>query len=1100
MNVSQQEPVATERTALLRGDDSETCSGTSSVSDICDQPLVKAHEAIYDRFSPARKRVIVALLAWSGLIPCTFIPSIPQIAFDLRTTGEVISYAVSISIFAIGVGSLFWATHSGYYGRRPIYLIGLPLLVIGSTAVGLSTSIPELMAWRFLQAFACSGGVSVGAAVIGDIYKLEERGGYMGIFFAAMLLGPALAPLAGGVAAHYASWRVMQYILAIAAAVDFVLVYFWFPETSHPGTRGIDKYNSGESKHGRKYKLLNPFESLWLLRSPNLLAITMSGFTVLFTDYALLTPLAYTIGARYGITNEAIIGLCFVPCGVGNCIGAPLGGRISDYVVAKRRKARGGVWVPEDRLWITLFAAGILTPLSVLACGIITEYVPGTLGLVLNLVSLFFNGLGVDMVLSPSASYIVDIMHTKSAESMAVNNGFRSLIMAAAIAGIFPMINLIGVARTYAIVAIIAWGGFGPFSIAATTLNYSTIMTPSTQSSTSQPTHQRFTPGHRKSQPGLLCNIEPTTSIPCRDLAPSELGPLYDYRNPLPPSWSTTGGFEIPAVVAYPSPPPTTSNLKRSVPLPNVTFHGGCRSSLVGFESTSSKLHRIFEPPMSTPHGCNLPLSPPPTIPTNTHALPLDLNTIPLTLPPTPEEDDSDIVEDDLLPQPNPPLVSQDRVESSTSAHLLSPALESSPRASDSAQLLSPLSPEWNPTGIQFLVPHDTDSSLLSSDDGDLQLRRCKEPFNDRSDLSPLDIQRSTGDDDHAMDVDPESSPEDLEECFTPRTPEPSNQPYLDSFDDFYDKSDYDRLFEDDLLSFSHPSSPSISTHSLPDLEFDDDDSHPSPPMSLISLPGADIDDDLIPIDLALPSYHPDTPANPTGLLLIDDGEPIELSMLSDIPDPDSHLAAFVSDALRNSDDPELHGLQAIRQRALASERIARQKEAAAIEEGALIARAEARRVKKQEKEKAREVAALLRLKLGLAERQRQEVVNDSCHTLGGDVEMEDERAGVSGVVKKKKKKSKNMIGSVPALVARMVFRRRTEIMKPLPNRHLEMTQKSTYSPSSLSRSPWLALPASLDGEEDEHANDGMDIFESESILHSVDADPVEEVEPGKLS
>ncbi len=106
-----------------------------------------------------------------------------------------------------------------------------------------------------------------------------------------MLLGPALAPLAGGmipppstfaalmnsrlgVAAHYASWRVMQYILALAAAIDFVMMYFLFPETSHPGTRGIDKREFAEERaKGMKYKILNPFASLRLLRSPNLLAI-----------------------------------------------------------------------------------------------------------------------------------------------------------------------------------------------------------------------------------------------------------------------------------------------------------------------------------------------------------------------------------------------------------------------------------------------------------------------------------------------------------------------------------------------------------------------------------------------------------------------------------------------------------------------------------------------------------------------------------------------------------------------------------------------------------------------------------------------------------
>jgi len=77
------------------------------------------------------------------------------------------------------------------------------------------------MVWRFLQSFGSAGGLSVGTAVIGDIYRLEERGTAMGIFFAvsvsfvnmihapviychvdfhpqAVLLGPALAPFTGG--------------------------------------------------------------------------------------------------------------------------------------------------------------------------------------------------------------------------------------------------------------------------------------------------------------------------------------------------------------------------------------------------------------------------------------------------------------------------------------------------------------------------------------------------------------------------------------------------------------------------------------------------------------------------------------------------------------------------------------------------------------------------------------------------------------------------------------------------------------------------------------------------------------------------------------
>jgi MFS family permease len=120
----------------------------------------------------------------------------------------------------------------------------------------------------------------------------------------------------------------------------------------------------------------------------------MVGTTTLLTDFVLLIPLAYTVGRRYDITNEALIGACFIPNGVGNIIGAPLAGRLSDRIVTKWRRRRGGVWVPEDRL-----RAGVsgvyLVPFSILFLGLITTYVDGIPGVVLNLVMLFVNGIGV---------------------------------------------------------------------------------------------------------------------------------------------------------------------------------------------------------------------------------------------------------------------------------------------------------------------------------------------------------------------------------------------------------------------------------------------------------------------------------------------------------------------------------------------------------------------------------------------------------------------------------------------------------------------------------------------------------------------------------
>ena len=59
------------------------------------------------------------------------------------------------------------------------------MFVIGSAGVASAPNIPSLLFWRFIQSMGNSLGPALGAAVIGDIFKLEERGGAMGVCFAA---------------------------------------------------------------------------------------------------------------------------------------------------------------------------------------------------------------------------------------------------------------------------------------------------------------------------------------------------------------------------------------------------------------------------------------------------------------------------------------------------------------------------------------------------------------------------------------------------------------------------------------------------------------------------------------------------------------------------------------------------------------------------------------------------------------------------------------------------------------------------------------------------------------------------------------------------
>jgi len=213
---------------------------------------------------------------------------------------------------------------------------------------------------------------------------------------------------------------------------------------------------------------VNPFSSLWLLRSPNIMAVALANTSAMITDYVLLIPIAYTIGARYNISNEALIGACFLPSGLGNFIASAIAGRLSDATVEKRKAAHNGIWVPEDRLRVILIG-GLFVPLSVGLSGLVTTYIAGPLGLVLNLLCLFMNGVGVDFVLTPIGSYNVDVVQSRSAEVIAAVTAFRAIILVPVTAAVLPSIETFGVAVTNGVATVIALLGYG---LIALTIRY----------------------------------------------------------------------------------------------------------------------------------------------------------------------------------------------------------------------------------------------------------------------------------------------------------------------------------------------------------------------------------------------------------------------------------------------------------------------------------------------------------------------------------------------------------------------------------------------------------------------------------------------------
>jgi len=63
-------------------------------------------------------------------------------------------------------------------------------------------------------------------------------------------------------------------IFVLLGLIIFTTIYLFFPETIQPGATGIEKMkaaNGIDSSSPTPFIFINPFKSLWLLRSPSLL-------------------------------------------------------------------------------------------------------------------------------------------------------------------------------------------------------------------------------------------------------------------------------------------------------------------------------------------------------------------------------------------------------------------------------------------------------------------------------------------------------------------------------------------------------------------------------------------------------------------------------------------------------------------------------------------------------------------------------------------------------------------------------------------------------------------------------------------------------------
>lgn len=196
----------------------------------------------------ATSRVVLLLLVvMTGIAPISLYILVPALPVLATTFGRDISIAqMTVSLYMVGIAlsQLIMGPLSDKFGRRPVLLSGLALMVAASVACIFAETLPQLIAARFFQALGGASGMVVSRAIIRDIYERDRVASMISLVIAALMIGQMVSPLTGGLIETAFGWRAIFYAVTIGALAVAVGIAIALPETRRNRAVGSGGFRS----------------------------------------------------------------------------------------------------------------------------------------------------------------------------------------------------------------------------------------------------------------------------------------------------------------------------------------------------------------------------------------------------------------------------------------------------------------------------------------------------------------------------------------------------------------------------------------------------------------------------------------------------------------------------------------------------------------------------------------------------------------------------------------------------------------------------------------------------------------------------------------
>ena len=181
------------------------------------------------------------MTAIEGTIVTTAMPTIVGSLHGM----EIMNWVFSIYLLTNAMLTPIYGKLADKVGRKPIFIFGTLLFIIGSLFCGLSQTMMGLIAARAVQGMGDGAMMPVALTIIGDLYTIEKRAKVLGLNSSAWGIASVFGPLAGGFIVETISWHWIFFINVPIGLLLMVLIWLYLnePQREHE-SKPMDLFGS----------------------------------------------------------------------------------------------------------------------------------------------------------------------------------------------------------------------------------------------------------------------------------------------------------------------------------------------------------------------------------------------------------------------------------------------------------------------------------------------------------------------------------------------------------------------------------------------------------------------------------------------------------------------------------------------------------------------------------------------------------------------------------------------------------------------------------------------------------------------------------------